>query len=112
VGRSWGVDASSGGSRQARSRARPIRYVGVDEKSFRKAHHYHTVVCDLERSTGRVCAPDRKVESLAPYFAGLTRAQPRHLRRPVAMDMWDPYIRATRDRPAGRAERMVFDRFT
>lgn len=36
---------------QARKQARVIRYVGVDEKAFKRGHRYLTVVCDLERFT-------------------------------------------------------------
>lgn len=106
----WGVMRRAVTRGQARKPRRTIRYVGVDEKSFRKAHHYHTVVCDLERSTVEYVAPDRKVESLAPYFAGMTPAQRAHLEA-VAMDMWDPYIRATREGLPDGAARIVFDRF-
>ena len=50
---------------QARKEARPITYIGVDEKAFRKGHRYHTIVCDLERVTVEFVADDRKTESLA-----------------------------------------------
>jgi transposase len=96
---------------RARKVARLIRYVGVDEKSFRKGQqHYHTVVCDLERATVEHVAPDRRVESLASFFAALTPAQ-REAIAAVAMDMWDPYIRATREALPDGAQRIVFDRF-
>jgi hypothetical protein len=29
---------------QTRKEARPIAYIGVDEKAFRKGHQYHTIV--------------------------------------------------------------------
>ena len=49
-------------------------------------------------------------ESLAAYSAQLTEEQTAALQA-VAMDMWDPYIGATRDGlPDGEA-RIVFDRF-
>ena len=49
-----------------------FRYIGVDEKAFRKGHRYHTVVCDLERSTVEFVAEERKTDSLAAYYAQLT----------------------------------------
>jgi hypothetical protein len=36
---------------------------------FRKGHRYHTVVCDLERSTVEFVAEGRKTGSLAACYA-------------------------------------------
>ena len=106
----WGVMARAVARGQARKVARPMRYLGVDEKAFRKGHVYHTIVCDLERHTVEHVAADRRVESLAGFFARLTDTQ-RDAVAAVAMDMWDPYIRATREGlPEGEAK-IVFDRF-
>jgi transposase len=106
----WGVMARTVARGQARKEARCIRYVGVDEKAFRKGHSYHTVVCDLERATVEYVAEDRRVESLAPFYTGLTLEQ-REAIEAVAMDMWDPYIRATREGLNQGEQRIVFDRF-
>ena len=94
----------------ARKAARPITYIGVDEKAFRKGHRYHTIVCDLQRATVEFVAEDRKTESLAAYYAQLTDAQRRALHA-GAMDMWEAYIGATRDGLPDGAEKIVFDRF-
>ena len=106
----WGVMARAVARGQARKVARPIRYLGFDEKAFRKGHIYHTIVCDLERHTVEHVAADRRVESLAGFFARLTDAQ-RDAVAAVAMDMWDPYIRATREGLPDGAAKIVFDRF-
>jgi len=50
---------------RARKVAHPVPYIGVDEKAFRKGHRYHTIVCDLERSTVEFVAEERRTESLA-----------------------------------------------
>ena len=106
----WGIMQRAVARGQRRKEARPITYIGVDEKAFRKGHRYHTVVCDLARSTVEFVAEDRKTESLAAYYERLTDEQKAALQA-VAMDMWEPYIGATRDRlPDGEA-RIVFDRF-
>ena len=106
----WGVMSRAVARGHARKEARPIRYIGVDEKAFRKGHRYHTIVCDLQRATVEFVAEDRKTESLAAYYAQLTDAQRRALHA-VAMDMWEAYIGATRaGLPAGD-EKIVFDRF-
>ena len=106
----WGVMERAVARGRARKVAAPIRYLGVDEKAFRKGHRYHTVVCDLERSTVEYVAEDRGWESLAPFYASLSEAQ-RAALQAVAMDMWDPYIKATREGLPDGADRIVFDRF-
>ena len=106
----WGVMQRAVARGQARKPAAPVRYLGVDEKAFRKGHRYHTVVCDLERSTVEYVGEGRGAESLVPFYTGLTAAQ-RHAVQAVAMDMWDPYIKATRDGLPDGANRIVFDRF-
>ena len=106
----WGIMRRAVARGQARKAARPIAYIGVDEKAFRKGHRYHTIVCDLERSTVEFVAEERKTESLAAYYAQLTTEQTTALRA-VAMDMWEPYIGATRDGLPDGESRIVFDRF-
>jgi transposase len=106
----WGVMVRAVARGQARKIAQPIAYLGVDEKAFRKGHSYHTIVCDLERHTVEYVAADRRVESLAPFFARLTPTH-RDAVKAVAMDMWDPYIRATREGLPDGADKIVFDRF-
>lgn len=106
----WGVMSRAVARGQARKEARPIAYIGVDEKAFRKGHRYHTIVCDLERSTVEFVAEDRKTESLAAYYTQLTDAQKTALHG-VAMDMWEPYIGATRDGLPNGDTKIVFDRF-
>jgi transposase len=106
----WGVMARAVARGQARKVARPMRYVGVDEKAFRKGQRYHTLVCDLERSTVEYVAVGRGAEALAPFFSGLTAPQ-RQALAAVAMDMWDPYILATRAGLPQGDDCIVFDRF-
>jgi transposase len=106
----WGVMARAVARGQARKAPRPIRYIGVDEKAFRKGHVYHTVVCDLQRATVEYVGEGRGELSLAPFYDQLTAAQ-RDALDAVAMDMWDPYIRATRLGLPNGADRIVFDRF-
>jgi transposase len=106
----WGVMTRAVARGRARKVARPIPYVGVDEKAFRKGHRYHTIVCDLARSTVEFVAEDRRAESLAAYFRQLTDEQ-RQALQAVAMDMWEPYIGATREGLPDGANKIVFDRF-
>jgi transposase len=106
----WGVMSRAVARGQARKVARPLRYIGVDEKAFRKHRQYHTIVCDLEHATVEYVAAGHDAATLAGYYQGLTEEQ-RAALQAVAMDMWDPYIRATRDELPQGAEKVVFDRF-
>jgi len=106
----WGIMSRAVARGQARKVPQPIAYIGVDEKAFRKGHRYHTIVCDLEQATVACVAEDRRTESLGGYYDQLTPAQRDGLAG-VAMDMWEPYIQATRTRLPGGDARIVFDRF-
>jgi transposase len=106
----WGIMQRAVARGRARKEARPIAYIGVDEKAFRKGHRYHTVVCDLDRATVEFVAEERRTESLATYYAQLTDEQQSALQA-VAMDMWEPYIRATRTGLPDGDAKIVFDRF-
>ena len=55
-------------------------------------------------------AAERDTASLAAYYASLTEDQKTAIQA-VAMDMWDPYIRATRDGLPDGERKPVFDRF-
>lgn len=106
----WGIMSRAVVRGQARKVPQPIAYIGVDEKAFRKGHRYHTIVCDLERATVEYVAEERRTESLGGYDDQLTPEQ-RDALAGVAMDMWEPYIQATRTRLPGGDARIVFDRF-
>ena len=72
-----------------------VRILAVDEVSERKGHRYLTIVMDYE--TGRVLYVGRKrrARTLKRFFHMLSRRQRRRIKA-VAMDMWDPYIKAVR----------------
>ena len=65
----------------------------IDEISIKKHHHYLTVLADQE--TGRVLTviKTRSYEKVAAYLQSLPRAVREQIKA-VAMDMWDPYIKA------------------
>jgi len=95
---------------QARKEELPICHVGVDEKAFRKGHSYMTVVCDLDRATVEYVAEDRKASSLAGYFQSLGPDRVGQIEA-LAMDMWEPYVKATMETVPLAADKIVFDRF-
>jgi hypothetical protein len=94
----------------ARRAKEPIRAVGIDETSFRKHFEYVTVVADLERDRVLWVGDDRRQETLSQYWRSCTREELRALRA-VVMDMWRPYIAATRDCVPHGLSKIVFDRY-
>ena len=87
----------------------PVR-IGVDETAFQKHHAYVTVVCDLERDVVLYVADDRQEQSLAPFYTPLGPTGCAAL-EVVAMDVWRPYIAATRMAVPDADGKIVFDQF-
>jgi transposase len=96
--------------RRQRKAPKVVLRIGVNEKAVAKGHHYLTLVCDLERGTVEHIAEAHTQESLAGYYQGLSEEQLAGIEA-VAMDMWGPYIQATRAQVPEAAEKIVFDRF-
>jgi transposase len=95
---------------QARKQRRIPEYLSIDEKAFAKRHRYETLVCDLKQGTVEHIVEDRKQESLESYYQQFTLEE-RALVKAVAMDIWDPYIAATRTCIPQAEEKIVFDHF-
>jgi transposase len=94
----------------ARREAQPLRHLGVDETSFRKRHRYVTVVNDLERDAVLYVGEGRKQETLDEFWTSLPLER-REQVAAVAMDMWEPYIRSTREHLPAAESKIVFDKF-
>lgn len=106
----WHIMERAVGRGQARKESRPVRKIGVDEKSIAKGHTYLTLVCDLERSTVEHIADDRKQTSLDEYFQRLTPEERAGIEA-IAMDMWEPFIQSARANVPDAEEKIVFDKF-
>jgi transposase len=72
-----------------------LRILAVDEISIRKGHSYLTVVLNYETGQVVYVGNDRKYRTLARFFNQLTAKQRKAIAA-VAMDMWDPYIKAVK----------------
>jgi len=85
-----------------------LRILAIDEISLRKHHNYLTVVMDYE--TGRVIwlGKDRSEKTLDLFFKGMSEEKRAKIEA-VAIDMWDPYIKAIRH--LCPEARIVFDLF-
>jgi len=72
---------------------RDLRYLAVDEIAVGKYHKYLTVVIDFE--TGKVIwvGKNRQYKTLKGFFSQLSGETIEGIKA-IAMDMWDPYIKA------------------
>lgn len=84
--------------------------IAVDEKSFAKGHKYETIVCDHDRGTVEFVADHNKQESLEQFYRQFT-AEEKASVTVVTMDMWDPFVAATRKHIPEWERKIVFDRF-
>jgi transposase len=92
-----------------KAKAIPAR-IGVDEKSIARGHKYESLVYDLDAGTVEYVCDDRGQESLESYYRQFTEEMLADVEA-VAMDMWDPYIAATKAYIPDAAKKIVFDRF-
>lgn len=84
--------------------------LGVDETSFQKRHEYVTVVADTERGVVQHVADGRGKEALSGYYAAFSEHELAALES-VSMDMWGPYIAATREAVPEAESKIAFDKF-
>lgn len=84
--------------------------IGVDEKSFTKGHNYETLVYDIDQGTVEYVCDNREQKSLESYYQQFSLEE-RESIISVAMDMWVPYIAATKAYVPKAEEKIVFDRY-
>jgi transposase len=106
----WGIMERAVTRGRKAKRKRVIARLGVDEKAIAKGHAYFTVVSDLDRGTVEYVAENRRQESLEEFYRSLSRKQLAGIQA-VAMDMWDPYIAATKAYVPEALSKIVFDRY-
>jgi transposase len=96
------------GERLDSSRLDDLHFIGIDEFSYRKRHHYITVIVD--HVSGRVvwAAQGRSSETLAAFFRELGPERARKIEL-VTLDMAEGYIKAVTEHVP--QARIVFDRF-
>ncbi len=94
----------------ARRKAEPVRFYGVDETSFQKRYEYVTVVSDLERGRVLAVGDHRRRATLETYWKSLSEPEREGVEE-VVMDMWDPYVAATREGLPDGLSKITFDRY-
>ncbi|MCP4649768.1 MAG: ISL3 family transposase [PVC group bacterium] len=103
------VDRSVARGFKRKKQRLPIR-IGVDEKSFAKGHTYETLVYDINKGTVEYVGDYRNQQSLEAYFRTFSYKE-RNAVEAVTMDMWDPYIAATKLHIPDALNKIIFDRF-
>lgn len=86
----------------------PVKYVGIDEKSFGRAQDYVSLMVDIDRSRVLEVVKDRTTESCDRLWSSLSESQ-RSGVLAVATDFWRAFSNSTR-KQAPQAE-IVHDRF-
>lgn len=84
------------------------RLLAVDEISLKKRHRYLTLIINWEVGKVLWVGEGRRYETLKAFFDCLSTEQ-RNSIQAIAMDMWDPYIKAVKEYCPNAA--IVFDQF-
>jgi transposase len=108
--RSWSALERAVARGRARKAHRIPSRIGVDEKSIARGHKYESLVYDIDAGTVEFVWDDRGQQSLENYYRQFSREELAGVNA-VAMDMWDPYIAATKAYVPGAEKKIVFDRF-
>jgi transposase len=106
----WGVMHRAVTRGLARKKKWVPAYIGIDEKSVGKGQKYETIVCDLDRGVVEYVVDDREQKSLERYYEQFTEEELAKVKG-IAMDMWDPYIAATKAHVPDAETKIVFDRY-
>lgn len=85
-----------------------LSYAGIDEKSFGKGHDYVSVLHDVTGRRVLDVVPERTRKAADELWAAIPEAQRQGLAA-VAVDMWQPYLEATR--AAAPQAAIVHDKF-
>ena len=86
----------------------PIKYIGMDEKSFLKGQNYITVMTDTEGKRILDIAQGRNAEAVNTLWEGLTEKQKSGIEA-VSMDFWKAFITGAKKHVPDAS--IVHDRF-
>ncbi len=106
----WGTIERAVERGQQRKTLRIPERIGVDEKSIAKGHVYETLVYDQDRGTVEFVCDSRDQDSLEAYYQQFSKEELAGVKS-VSMDMWDPYIAATKAFVPFAERKIVFDRY-
>ena len=106
----WGVMERAVARGRARKEQRVPARIGVDEKAVGKGQDYESLVVDLDRGIVEYVVDDRTQASLERYYRQFTPEELQAIEA-IALDMWDPYIAATKACVPDADRKIVFDRY-
>ncbi len=106
----WGVMERAVARGRARKEQRVPARIGIDEKAVGKGQDYESLVVDLDQGTVEYVVDDRTQASLERYYRQFTPEELQAIEA-IALDMWDPYIAATKACVPDAARKIVFDRY-
>jgi transposase len=99
VGLDWktvkNIDKAHLETQYAQPNLNDLEILAVDEISIRKGHNYLTVVLDYRSGRIVYIGKDRKAKTLKRFFNQMTVKQRKSIKA-IAMDMWDPFIKAVK----------------
>lgn len=95
-------------ARLPKNRFDGVSWIGIDETSYKRGHHYLTVVCDLERGRVIWIGEGKSGKTLDSFFDEFGEERARGL-RVVCMDMSQAYATVVGNR-AAQAD-IVYDKF-
>ncbi len=87
-----------------------LKFLGVDEKAYRKGHKYITIVYNHLEKRVEFISDDRREDSLDQFFDELTTDQIKSIKG-VSMDMWDPYAKSVEKHVPDGNRKIVHDKF-
>lgn len=76
----------------SRRESKELEYIGIDEKSIKKGHHYLTIVSDLKNNCVIDVIEDRKAESVKTILTSIKSTNNTNNLKAVTMDMWKPFM--------------------
>jgi transposase len=92
----------------ARRKLESLEYAGIDEKSFGRGHDYVTVLSDINEGRVLDVVKDRTTEAANELWQAVPEKQRLGIKA-VAMDMWEPFMTATKESVPGAD--IVHDKF-
>jgi transposase len=95
---------------QARKHSKPLRNIGIDEKSFKKGHSYITLIYDLDNSTVEAIAEGRDEQAANACFSQLLPKQLDSVEA-VAVDMSAALVKSIKGNIPLAESKIVHDRF-
>jgi transposase len=93
----------------SRKEQRSLKRIAIDETSYAKGQSYLTLVNDGNGAVEFV-SEGRRMDSLSPYFKGLSPLQLTSFEA-ISMDMWEPYIKCTKQYVPEAHKKIVFDKY-